>query len=198
MKATRDEFDGDWQAFPNLPGKHLAMEKRGRRFYEIVDDSNGEVIAGCTYSRIKMVPTSIMYQGGTYKWRRVGRYHVLDKRRETYDFVDVATNVAALRQVGHHHAGGAGATVTLAGYGKLHFRVRGIKPNKSLMSATGESGETLIEYRQDRSRRRSPFDRFGWTEMVLSPAALTISNIDLVIPVSRIFLVTYYLHGGAG
>jgi hypothetical protein len=174
------------------------MEKRGRRLYEVFDDNNGEVIAGCIYSRIKMVPTSIMCRDGTYEWRRVGKYHLLDKARETYDFVDVATNAAVLRQVGLHYAMGAGATVTLAGYGKLHFRIRGIKPNKALMSATGESGETLIEYRQDRSRRSSSFDRFGWTETVLSPTALTISNIHLVIPVSRIFLVTYFQHGGGG
>ena len=60
------------------------------------------------------------------------------------------------------------------------------------MSAIDESGNSLIEYRLVPSKRQSHFDRFGWTEVVVSPTAETMPHIELLISVSRQFLWGFF------
>ena len=60
------------------------------------------------------------------------------------------------------------------------------------MSAIDDSGNRLFEYRTFRAQRTSRSDLFGWAEIVVNPAALTIPHIELVIAVSRQFLFGYF------
>lgn len=189
VQAVREQREAEWSEFPNLPGKRFSMRKAHRGSYELVNDETGVVTASCRHSALRRFPRSITNRGHTYAWRRVGKRQFVAERR-VVDLVNVATNAPILRLSGIHFDHKAGTILTMKGQDPLRFPVRGA-PSGDLMSATDGSGNRLIEYRLDRAQRKSRTDFFGWAEMVVSPAALTIPHIDLVIAVSRQFLYGY-------
>ena len=111
--------------------------------------------------------------------------------------VNVDTNAPVLRLSGLHFDRKAGTILTVNGQEPLHFPVRGA-PSGPLMSATDGSGSRLIEYRLVRAQRTSRSDFFGWAEIVVSPTALMIPHIELLMAVSRQFLWGYFQSKGGG
>lgn len=194
-KLLAEEVGAAWHNFPNLPGQHVSMRKSGRDSWDLVDDADGSVSVQCIHKTSIRVPHSVTTQGRTYVWRRVGKRRIFANSR-TDDLVDVATNAPVLRMSGLHFNYRAGTRLTLIGQRELQFPVKG-HSWRALMSAIDESGNSLIEYRLVPSKGRSLLDQYAWTEAVVSPTALTIPHIELLVAVSSPFLLGYF-HTGEG
>ncbi len=199
------EVERDWQNFPNLPGLHLTVRKAGRGTWELVNDANGAVVVTSRQRRFMPHP-AISYQGRTYEWRRLTKKMVARNPERgknlvevgSGDLVNVATGTAVLRSGGCHHDRRACARVYLTGRGELTFPVRGRTRTRALMSAIDESGNSLIQYRRTSYKPEPHFDRWGWTEVVIDPAASTIPQIELLVLVSSPWLFTYFVMSGGG
>ena len=179
--AAAEQFKAAWHDFPELPGRRLSMRKTGRRTYELVNDDS-RTIATCSGKASRRFPLTITTQGRTYAWRRVGERRLMASAR-VRELVNVATNAPVLRMRGTHFDHSAYTRITI-GQHELQFPVVGTR-QLALMSAIDQSGNSLIEYRLDSTERRSRFDNFGWAEVVVNPAAMTIPHIELVVAVSR-------------
>jgi hypothetical protein len=191
------EVERDWEDFPNLPGQHLSWRKTSRRCWELTSDSNGAVRVRREdkfrmRSAVFLSPPSGTYtsQGRTYEWQWVGRRKVQAASR-VGDLVNTATNAPVLRMTGVHFNGDDATSVNLAGKGEIRFPVRGHK-KCALMSATDESGNSLVEYRTVRGTNNLA------VEAVISPNALTVPQVDLLIAVSTRFVFSYFIHPGSG
>lgn len=167
------------------------MRKAGLGSYELVNDSSGTVIAKYAHKIYRQFPQVITSQGQTYKWRRVGKRSWFSPESRVKDLVNVATNAPVLQMRDAHLGHRAGTRVTIVGQRELSFPVKGQRL-RAIMSAIDESGNSLIEYRLVPSKRQSHFDRFGWTEVVVSPTAETMPHIELLISVSRQFLWGFF------
>ncbi len=194
-KSRLAELKREWDDFPNLPGKHFSVRRANRGLSrllgtrptrELVDDSNGAVVATGRYKAVtfKRIPHVVTFQGRTLKWRRVSRH--------VYDLIGVATNAPVLRRSGVHFAGQATSQVTLGSQVKFDFPVRG-----KLMSAIDESGDSLIQYRLDwiKDHLSQITHRI---DIVISPRAPAIPHIELVAAVSWSWLLSYHEKAGGG
>jgi len=193
-RAAREPFsqevEAGWHNFPNRPGKHLSMRQTGRDSWDLVADSSGTVSARCAHKTSIQVPHTVTSDGRTYVWRRVGRRSLFASHK-VVDLVDVEANAPVLRMSGFHLNRRAGTRLTLVGQRELRFPVTGRKW-RALMSAIDESGNSLIDYRFVPSARPSLLDSYAWTEAVISPTAMTIPHIELLVAVSSPFLHGYF------
>jgi hypothetical protein len=187
IRERRELFE-DHRNFPNLPGMHMSWRLAGQGSWGLTADSNDVVSA--SGSR-KGVLTS---QGRTYVWRRVDERGFWDAGME--ELVNTATNAPILRMSGRHWHGEGDTRITLTGKRELQFPVRG-SDAFGLMSAIDESGKSLVEYRSVFSKHLSRF-KYIAVEAVISPTALTIPNIKLLVAVSSPFLKYYFESSGSG
>ena len=116
------------------------------------------------------------------------------------ELVSAGTNTSVLGLTGIHFRGSATTRVTLAGQREVHFPVRGDLRMRgprlfALMSALDESGESLVEYREIRSRHGSRFEDYS-IEALIRPTALTIPHIELLVAISSGFVFGYEKTGG--
>jgi hypothetical protein len=193
-KLLSEEVGAAWHNFPNLPGDHVSMRRAARGSWELVNDSSGSVSVRCAHKTSVGVPHTVTSQGRTYVWRPVAKRKGLASSR-VEDLVNLSTNAPVLRMSGLHSNYRAGTRLTLVGQRELRFPVKGYSW-RALMSAIDESGNSLIEYRLVPSKRRSLLDRYAWTEAVVSPTALTIPDIEVLVAVSSTFLLGYFQTGG--
>ncbi len=191
-KPTSHEVEAAWHNFSTRLGKHLSMRQTGQDSWELVTDSTGLVGTTCAHKASTRVPHIVTSQGRTYIWRKVGRKRVLARHR-VVDLVDVATNSPVLRMSGLHLNCRAATRLTLVGQCELRFPVTGRKRH-ALMSAIDESGNSLVDYRLVPSQ----FGSDAWTEAVISPKAMTLPHIELLVAVSSPFLLEYFQPDAGG
>ena len=65
------------------------------------------------------------------------------------------------------------------------------------MSAIDDSGNRLVEYRKVHSKYQSRFEYWA-VEAVISPAALAVPNIEMLVAVSSPLLIRYFESSGGG
>ncbi len=171
--------------FPNLPGKHLSWRRAGRGSWELTD-SNGAVTVSTSKRDV------LTSYGRSYTWRTVDKQGFWDAGIE--ELANAATHAPVLRKSGSHWDHKSDTRVTLSGQRELQFPVRG--PLGS-MSAVDVSGNSLVEYRRVQSKHQSRFEYWA-VEAVISTAALTIPNIELLVAVSSPLLIRYFESRGGG
>jgi DivIVA domain-containing protein len=190
-QLEREEFRlhvKEWADLPNLPGKHLSWRRAGRGSWELITNSNGAVSVSASKRDV------LTSHGRTYAWRTVDKQGFWDSGIE--ELVNAATNAPVLRKSGSHWDHKGDTRVTLIGQRELHFPVRGFL-GAGTMSAIDDSGNSLVEYRRMRSKHQSRF-KYAAVEAVISPAALTIPNIELLVAVSSPLLIHYFESSGGG
>jgi hypothetical protein len=172
--------------FPNLPGKHLSWRRAGRGSWELITDSNSAVSVSASKRDV------LTSHGRTYAWRRVDKQGFWDPGIE--ELANAATHAPVLRKSGSHWDHKGDTRVTLTGQQELQFPVRGVLGS---MSAIDDSGSSLVEYQRVHSKHQSRFEYWA-VEAVISPAALAIPNIELLVAVSSPFLIRYFEFSGGG
>jgi DivIVA domain-containing protein len=190
-QLQREEFRvhvKEWADFPNLPGKHLSWRRAGRGSWELITNPNGAVSVSASKRDV------LTAHGRTYAWRTVDKHGFWDAGIE--ELTNIATNAPVLRKSGGHWDHKGDTRVTLTGQRELQFPVRGIS-GVGTMSAIDDSGNRLVEYRRMSSKHQSRFT-YSAVEAVVSPAALTIPNIELLVAVSSPLLIRYFESSGGG
>lgn len=188
-QAILQQAQAEWRGFPDLPGKHLYLRKSGWSSWELVNDGTGMVEVRCASSAFARFPKAVIHQGRTYEWRRVGKRQLVANSR-VRELVNMTTKSPVLRRSGVHFNGRAGTRISLAGT-EFIFPVRGRRAS-AVMSAVDRLGNHVIEYRS--TKRQSKLT----TEIVISPNALTIPQIQLLAFVSSRLLFDFFQSGGGG
>lgn len=188
-QADLKQAELEWRGFPELPGNHLSLRKSGRTTWEYVNDSTGTVVVSCASSMFARFPSSVIYQGRTYEWRRVGNreWNVALRVR---DLVNVVTNSQVLRRTGIHLDRQAGTKIVLSGT-VFSFPVKGPR-SSAVMWAVDKSGNHVVGYRSIKHQSKRT------TEIVITPGALTIPNIHLLVAVSSRLIFDFFKNGGSG
>lgn len=194
-----NQAEAERRDFPKLLGKHLYLRKTGQGSWEYVNDSTGAVEVRCASSVFARFPKSVTCQGRTYEWQRVGK-RALIKDPRVMDLVNVATKSRVLRRSGVHFNHLAGTRITLGGT-EFRFPVRG-RQSTAVMSATDGSGNHVVEYRvtthEGSTRMPGPWLSKLTTEVVISPSALTIPHIQLLVAVSSRLIFDFFQKPGGG
>jgi hypothetical protein len=209
--------EDDWARFPNLPGTHLSLHRAGRQSLELVTQ-DGSVWASCDGHRFTDAKSVVHAGGRTYRWLQVSKAPkrdlalkaigaVMYRADDSRDVVDSATNEQALRVTGHHFKRRANTYVTLPDHTTIKLPVRGRTSRNGIMSAVADSGTHLVEYRVNYSRSsrafagsrviRNPFlNPNELVDIAVSPAALSIPAIELLVAVTCECLPSYFDSGG--
>jgi hypothetical protein len=188
-KAVLKQAQLEWDAFPELPGNHLYLRKSGPTTWEYVNDTTGTVAVSCASSLFVRFPRSVTYQGRTYEWRRAGNRKFVAASR-VRDLVNVATNSQVLRRRGIHIDQGAGTKIIVGG-AEFSFPVKGPR-SSAVMWAVDESAQHLVCYRSIKHQSKLT------TEIVITPSALTIPNIHLLVAVSSRLIFDFFKTSGGG
>lgn len=194
-QLLRAEVEREWNDFPDLPGMHLKWITAGRGSWELISHPPGAMHVRLERKRSERHSHVYISNGRTYAWRNLdeGKRFVRSNQLAE-DLVDCATSAPLLHRVGRHCDGQATSRLALSGHGELWFPVRG-RPAHALMSATDSVGTRFVEYRTLPSRY-GPRHDVRSVDIVISPPALTIPQVELLVAVSAPFLLGYFDRGG--
>jgi hypothetical protein len=205
MAATKKEmmakYKRQWLAFPNAPGTRLSWRRVKWRTWELAPESGsawatlrleGGSFVGPERCVITVKDQKFEMQGGTWGVRTTDQSdrHLVS-----------STGTSVLQRSGVHFGRSAGTSVRLSHQGVYTFPVTG-HFNTGLMSAVDRAGNTLIRYRLHVVRPAQAVIGFGYgrmkVEMMVSPEALSIQNIELLAAATSELLPAYFQSDSSG
>jgi hypothetical protein len=111
------------------------------------------------------------------------------------EVVDATTNHPILHMTGRHFKLKCGTQVVQSDGSTIALPVRGSRAGNAVMSAIDQRGTVLIHYRLLRPNSFRPYQN---VEVVVSPEARSVPDIEVLVVVTAQCLVTYPAPTGGG